>query len=214
MSSKQRMLLVGALAAVGAAVAVAVVVVALTSSGSANDGGRTIATVAPGSATRVYRIPSGAMEPALRIGDHVRVDLGAYASTAPALGDIVLFHPPAGAAGGGASCGVHITSKEACPQAIDREDGSTNFIKRIVAGPGDSVTMRGGYVYRNGKRESGYTVRPCPDDGPVCDRPAPVVIPVGHEFLLGDNRGASDDSRFWGAVPVAWVVGRVANVLP
>ena len=42
---------------------------------------------------------------------------------------------------------------------------------------------------------------------PICNYPIAVTIPRGYAFLLGDNRAKSDDSRFWGPVPLAWIVG-------
>jgi signal peptidase I len=46
-------------------------------------------------------------------------------------------------------------------------------------------------------------------DRPECDFPKEVTIAPGTYFMAGDNRGASDDSRFWGPVPRAWILGRV-----
>jgi signal peptidase I len=48
---------------------------------------------------------------------------------------------------------------------------------------------------------------------PACTFPRTITVPAGHVYLLGDNRGASDDSRFWGAVPVAQVLGRYARTV-
>jgi signal peptidase I len=75
-----------------------------------------------------------------------------------------------------------------------------------VAGPGDKLSIRGGHVILNGKPQpDDYTI-PCgSDEG--CDFPDPVTIPADHYFMMGDNRGASDDSRFWGPVPREWIIG-------
>jgi signal peptidase I len=71
---------------------------------------------------------------------------------------------------------------------------------------GDRISMRGGQIVRNGKRETTDGPRAC--TGAPCDFPDTVEVPKGHFFMLGDNRGASDDSRFWGPVPEGWVIGR------
>ena len=44
-------------------------------------------------------------------------------------------------------------------------------------------------------------------EAPTCDFPGAVRVPADGYFVLGDNRGASDDSRFWGPVPDKWVIG-------
>ncbi len=41
-----------------------------------------------------------------------------------------------------------------------------------------------------------------------CNFPKPITIPPDHYFMMGDNRGASDDSRFWGPVPREWIIGK------
>ena len=69
-----------------------------------------------------------------------------------------------------------------------------------------------GHVYRkanrSGKfiRESDPYIRAC-GSRPECEFPVPIKIPAGQWFLMGDNRGESNDSRFWGPVPTAWIVG-------
>ena len=156
-----------------------------------------------------YRIPSGSMEPTLKIGQRVLVNRLGNDFGAPSIGDIVVFHPPAGAAQNDAPCGVQIDpGRQACPRSINKEDTSTNFIKRLVAGPGDVIYIRHGHLYRNGRREKDGYIKPCLDNGDTCDLPTPVKIPPGHYFMMGDNRGASDDSRFWGAIPRSWIIGQ------
>ena len=81
-----------------------------------------------------------------------------------------------------------------------------NFIKRVVAGPGDRLAVRGGHVILNGKRQSESFIEPC-GGGEACDLPREIRIPADHYFMMGDNRGSSDDSRFWGPVPTKWIIG-------
>ena len=81
-----------------------------------------------------------------------------------------------------------------------------NFIKRVVAGPGDTLSIQDGHVILNGKPQEEKFIRPC-DSGEECTFPVPITIPPGHWFMMGDNRGESDDSRFWGPVPTAWIIG-------
>jgi len=79
--------------------------------------------------------------------------------------------------------------------------------------PGDHIGVQDGHVVRNGQRVSEPFAAPC-GGGPECDL-EPIVIPAGHYFLMGDNRGNSDDSRYWGPVPRSHVIGRaVATYWP
>jgi signal peptidase I len=96
---------------------------------------------------------------------------------------------------------------EACPESAPEEDTNLNFVKRIVAGPGDVIYIKEGHVYRNGKREKDPYIRPCGESSRECNFPVPIKIPPGHWFMMGDHRGFSNDSRYWGPVPIGWIVG-------
>jgi signal peptidase I len=150
-----------------------------------------------------YRIPSGSMEPTLAIGQRVLVDRIGMHFGDPHVGEIAVFNPPQNAQQ--EACGVARTSGAACSQPESRRS-STYFIKRIVAGPGDVISIVEGHVIRNGKREPDSYIRSCAG-GAECNFPTPIKIPAGHWFMMGDNRGESDDSRFWGPVPKGWIVG-------
>lgn len=154
-----------------------------------------------------YRIPSGSMEPTLTKGQRVLVNRIGMHLNGPHVGEIVVFHPPKNA--DQEVCGPlpHMVSPGggACAQP-QPEAASVNFIKRIVAGPGDVIYIKEGHLYRNGKREGDSYIRQC-GGVPECNFPTPIRIPAGHWFMMGDNRGESDDSRFWGPVPTKWIIG-------
>ena len=153
-----------------------------------------------------YRIPSGSMEPTLAVGQRVLVDRIGTHFGKPHVGEIAVFHPPEGAQQEACGVSARITpGGAACSEPVPKE-GSVNFIKRIVAGPGDTIKVVEGHVIRNGKRESDSYIRPCPGVS-ECNFPVPIRIPAGHWFMMGDNRGESDDSRFWGPVPTGWIIG-------
>jgi signal peptidase I len=145
------------------------------------------------------------MEPTLDVGQRVLVNRFLYHFTDPSIGDIVVFHPPAGA-DSGTECGAPHSPEQPCPRPTKAES-SQNFIKRIVAGPGDTVSIRDGHPVVNGveKTDEPY-INPC-GGGSACNLPKPITVPPGDYFMMGDNRGASDDSRFWGPVPRSWIIG-------
>ena len=154
-----------------------------------------------------YQIPSGSMEPTLDIGQRVLVNRFIFHFQDPKPGDIVVFHPPAGV-DGGQECAKPVQGGP-CAEATS-EHSSETFIKRIVAGPGDTVSIKAGYPVVNGEwmNKPSYEVIPCGAGGQGCDLPKEITIPPKHFFMMGDNRGASDDSRFWGPLPEDWLIGK------
>jgi signal peptidase I len=88
-----------------------------------------------------------------------------------------------------------------------RRRSSEKFVKRIVGLPGDRISIVNGHVIRNGVREHDPYIVACADSA-SCDFRKSVVIPNGDYFLMGDNRGESDDSRFWGPIRTSWILGK------
>jgi signal peptidase I len=161
-----------------------------------------------------YRIPSNSMEPTLIVGQHILVNRLAMDFSEPHVGGIYVFHPPDDAEQqlcglkphevkpGGAACGMP-----------EPREASVNFVKRLVAGPGDDIYIKDGHVFRKAAGTSQFVaekdsyIAPCQESS-ECNFPTPIKIPPGHWFMMGDNRGESNDSRFWGPVPTGWIIGQ------
>jgi signal peptidase I len=158
-------------------------------------------------AIKPYRIPSGSMEPTLQVGQRVLVNrISHRLGSQPHVGDVVVFRPPADANAG--TCGdPHSGDGTPRPCARPRPglDPQT-YIKRVVAVGGDTIAVRNGHAIRNGKRANEPFIEQC-DGGSGCNFPQAIRVPAGYVFLMGDNRGASDDSRYWGPIPVSHVIG-------
>jgi signal peptidase I len=153
-----------------------------------------------------YRIPSGSMEPTLDVGQRVLVNrLSHRLGADPKVGDIITFHPPAGADDVPPQCGVQQADDQPCPAPTSGRSTQT-FIKRVVGVGGDRISVRNGHVVRNGRLQSEPFINQCAG-GQGCDLPRTITVPRGYVFCMGDNRGASDDGRFWGPIPVDWVIG-------
>jgi signal peptidase I len=127
---------------------------------------------------QAFYIPSGSMEPTLMVNDRILVAKFLYRFEPTARGDVIVFRYPLN------------------PQR--------DFVKRVMGRPGDRAQLKEGVVYINGQRisEKGYTIKP--DFGNY----GPVVVPQGDYFVLGDNRNNSEDSRFFGYVPRANIIGK------
>jgi signal peptidase I len=173
-------------------------------------------------AVKPYVVPSPSMLPTLTPGQRVLVDRFSHTiGSNPKLGDITVFHPPAGAeAGLGGRCGTvgegpsyvqgaRIGQSCAHPTAAQAD---ATYIKRVVGMPGDRIAIRGGHVVRNGVAAAEPFANACSE--PVCNL-REIVVPRGSYFLMGDNRGNSNDSRYWGPVPRRWIIGKaVATYWP
>ena len=156
-----------------------------------------------------YQIPSPSMEPTLVPGERVLVNRLSYTlGGEPSVGDVVVFHPPIGADGNSPEeCGVEPRPDQACPEGTP-DQSDQNFIKRIVAGPGDTLYIEDGHPVVNGEKKTDEPyINPC-HGGQDCNLQEPIEIPPDHYFMMGDNRGESDDSRFWGPVPEDWIIGK------
>jgi signal peptidase I len=156
-----------------------------------------------------YKIPSGSMEPTLTINQRILVDRIGSDFSSPHIGEIMVFHPPKnydvcadpnqGAGGTGADAGM------ACDVA-QKTPSSVTFVKRVVGLPGDQLKIINGDVYRNGKKEDAPYIIAC-DGAESCNFPETITVPKGDYYMMGDNRPDSEDSRFWGPVPKAWLIG-------
>jgi signal peptidase I len=158
---------------------------------------------------KTYRIPSESMEPTLDIGQRVLVNrIGTHFGN-PSVGDIIVFHPPAGADSQPPVCGAPsqgVSTTTPCSVASTQRSSQT-FIKRVVGVGGDRISIVRGHVIRNGKPEPDSYIRPC-GATEQCDFRTTITVPSGSYYVMGDNRGNSDDGRFWGPVPKKWIIGR------
>jgi signal peptidase I len=150
-----------------------------------------------------YRVPSGSMEPTIEIGDRILADRHDHA---PHVGQIVIVHPPVGAVDSRCGTPRPDNAQAPCARATPGQSDIV-FIKRVVAGPGDTIAFRDGLVVRNGRPVSEPYARSCTEA--ICELPQAITVPKGAWFLAGDFRGDSDDSRFWGPVPTKAITGIV-----
>lgn len=152
-----------------------------------------------------YYIPSASMEPQLHIDDRVLVSRLAYDLHRPRRGDVVVFAAPRGLLPPDASPGNALARLlDVSGRALGVVDDRSVLIKRVIALPGETVEGRGGRLYVNGLLVSEPYLAP----GTLTSTFGPVRVPSGRLWMMGDNRPGSEDSRIFGAVPVAGVVGR------
>jgi len=163
-------------------------------------------------AIKPYRIPSESMVPTLKTGQRILVNrLSHRLGGDPKLGDVTVFVPPQGAvtnqcgnSGEGPFYSGGPATRHACTTPTPKKSDTT-FVKRVVGLPGDTIAIVNGHVVRNGKRAQEPFASSC--SGEECNL-NPIKVPAGKYFLMGDNRGNSDDSRFWGPVPRDWIIGK------
>ena len=140
---------------------------------------------------KLYRVPSGSMEPTLSIGEriliqHIPIPLKLLGETFwPKPGWIAVFHPPEGAESQECGPGGHVVKPGGAACDTTRpKSASVQFVKRIVAGPGEEMYVKEGHVYLRAHssepfvRESDSYIRSC-GNRPECDFPTPIRIPAG-----------------------------------
>jgi signal peptidase I len=159
---------------------------------------------------QAYKIPSGSMEPTLLVGDHILVNKLIYGLRMP--DSLLGLHPP------GIPYGRYLFDLETIHRGdvvvfVFPPDPSKDFIKRVIGIGGDTVEVRDGVVYLNGKKMSDphahYEVPLVDHVGPgPRDNFGPVTVPPGKYFMMGDNRDRSYDSRWWGFVDRSDIEGR------
>ena len=162
--------------------------------------------------TQSFRAPSLSMDPTIEQEERFTLNEDAYDGADPQRYDIVVIRPPVGALEG-AKCGRMPRPGRVC----DRPRGGpadVRFVERVVGLPGERLSIVDGKAVIDGRPldEPYANLDACA--GTVCTFRRPVTIPAGHYFVMGDNRGASDDSRFWGPVPRDQFVGRVDDCAP
>ncbi len=141
-------------------------------------------------AIQSYRIPSESMTPTLAVGDRVLVNRLSYDLHDINRGDVIVFARPSDA-----------------PAAPGEPD---DLIKRVVGLPGETIEAREGSVYVDDKELS----EPYLEEGvETHNMDEPVTVPEGHVFVMGDNRGNSEDSRFIGPIAEETVVGRAFAII-
>jgi signal peptidase I len=153
---------------------------------------------------KAFLIPSSSMSPTLQVGDRVMVEKVSYYFRKPRRGDIVVFrYPPREPAALNTTNWLYWPFEQIGETLHLTHRGSTPFVKRVVGTAGETVELRKGKLYIDGKRvKENYIVDDNSDFGPV-------TVPKDSLFCMGDNRPNSRDSRFWGTVPIRSVIGRV-----
>ena len=153
---------------------------------------------------QAFYIPSESMLPALRVGDRVLVEKVSYRLHEPRRGDVVVFKRDVVTASPQAENSFWTDVADGFKGLFGFPTaGEQDFIKRVMAVGGDTIEGKSGDVFVNGRA----VAEPYLPKGVETLPFGPVQVPEGQIFVMGDNRGNSDDSRSFGPVPVDEVVG-------
>lgn len=131
-----------------------------------------------------HQVDGRSMEPNFHNSEYILTDKLSYRIHPPKRGDVVVFHSP--------------------------QDERVDFIKRIIGVPGDTLMLKGGYLYLNGTKLDENYIN---DPGKVLPgryfREGEVIEVAPDQYIvMGDNRLHSSDSREWGPVNESGIVGR------
>ena len=153
---------------------------------------------------QAFYIPSESMLPQLEVNDRVVVSKLSYRLHEPRRGDIIVFDDPRAI---DETDDDNVVEKfvRGLAEAVGVVQPSTDeFIKRVIALPGETVEAKGGRVYVDGK----LLYEPYLPPGVVTTDFAPTMVPDSTLWVMGDNRSNSSDSRSFGPVRRSTVVGR------
>jgi signal peptidase I len=147
-----------------------------------------VSTAARAYAVQTYFVPSTSMTPTLMPGDRIVVD---KLSSTIHRGDIVVFRDPPADHGGPAV-----------------------LVKRVIGLPGETISSQGSTVLIDGKPLAEPWLVALQGQCSEASAHIPsTTIPRNHYFRMGDCRGDSSDSRYWGTLPASYVIGKVDLVL-
>ena len=151
---------------------------------------------------QAFKIPSSSMEPTLLVGDHILVNKFLYGIRIPVLGKKVFpFSQP---------------RRGDVIVFIFPNDRSKDFIKRVIGLPGEKVEVREVKNARLERKQEIYINDRLIEDpwghpnpsSPSRGTYGPIMVPPNSLFVMGDNRDNSEDSRYWGFVPLDDVLGK------
>jgi signal peptidase I len=141
-------------------------------------------------AFQTFFIPSASMNPTLAQGDRIIVDKLAVDWGAIHRGDVLVFHSP--------------------PRELCAGQHEPILVKRVIGLPGDELYSVGDTIYVNGRplKEAWPHLEPL---GPpaIAAPSTPIRVAPNHYFMMGDNHPDSCDSRMWGTITRADVIGKV-----
>jgi signal peptidase I len=136
-----------------------------------------------------FYVPTGSMIPTLPVGDRILVDKLFFVRDSIQRGDIIVFGR--------------------VPADTDPTHPA-DLVKRVIGLPGETISSRGDTILINGRSIAEPWL---PKLTGLCAESSfgiqPTHIAKGHYFVMGDCRGDSDDSRYWGTVPASDIVGKV-----
>jgi signal peptidase I len=155
---------------------------------------------------QAFYIPSSSMEETLQINDRVLVAKQSYLFGDIGRGDIVVFDEPGGADRTESFLAAVVRT---VAESVGLSTPRTEFIKRVIAVGGETVEIVDNRVVVDGSAIDEPYLPPSVRMAPM----APVTIPQGHIWVMGDNRNVSDDSRSFGSVPIDTVVGRAVAII-
>lgn len=181
---------------------------------------------------QAFKIPSGSMIPTLLPGDRIMVTKFLYGPQIPIVdiklpmlkspqrGDVIVFVYPESANKRNFSSLRHYLDDDSLGSVFKRififfkETAATDYIKRLIGLPGETVEIRNGDIYIDGKPVDNNKLRNWVylNEGPYGQVDHYVTVPEKAYYCLGDNSGSSRDSRYWGFVDEKYLIGKAVLI--